>query len=402
MKRNISIIFISFFVTVLFAQSNDLNYFTEMYNNAHSVSNQLEILRQVQKENIPGSVDFFAKILKNINLNQISLRTNADRNAADEAVRLITSILREEGYRDAGADLWQAVKVFSNPLVKADALIALGKIGEASYVSDVAQLLQDINSIAPPDRETQIANERIAYGAILYLENFKDSAGYLPVFFASIGWYSARVRNQASISLAQIMDDPTDILIEVIRGERGVGSAINAVNVKHLALRTEERSGVSSESKSRVAAVALAEGWLYTTNDPQDRIELAAMRKLALNMLRRYGTTDLSVYPNINLSFTRSYDSDEKFGAVSTLAALGSDEAVDLLVSYLRELHTQRTRNNWTSADEQVIRSLISALGATRNRKAQPMLVEIANATLYTSAINNLAARALENVGGRR
>jgi HEAT repeat protein len=395
MKRTIIFIFISFFIIDLYAQSNALNYFTELYNNATSVSNQLEILRDVQKENIPGSVEFFVKVLRNINLNQSNLQTNTDRNATDETVRLIISILVEASYHDAGADIWQSAKLFSNPLVKADALIALGKIGAVNYANDVAQILKDINNIVPSDRETQIANERIAYGAILCLESFKDGAGYLPVFFASAGWYSTRVKNQASISLTRITDDPTEALIEVIR------DAGNAVNVKHVALRTEERSSVSGESKSRAAVAALSEGWLYTTSAPQDRIELAGMRKLALNMLRRYGTADASVYPNINLSFTRNYDIDEKLAAVNALAALKSEEAVSLLISYLKEIHTKRLRNNWSNTDEQTIRALISALGSTRNRKAQPVLVEIANTSVYTGAINNLAAAALKDVGGR-
>jgi hypothetical protein len=398
MKRNIFIsliIFISFFARALYAQSRDLNYFTELYNNAASVSKQLEILREVQKENIPGSVDFFAKVLKNINLNHPNLRTYADRNAADDAVRLIISILTEESYRDAGADIWQSVRLFSNPLVKADALIALGRLGLTDYAADVAQILKDINNTAPSDRETQVANERIAYGAILCLESFKDRAGYLPVFFASTGWYSARIKNQASISLTRMTDDPTEVLIEVIQDPS------NTVNIKHLALRAEERSTVSGESKSKVAVAALAEGWLYTTNIPQDRIELAGMRKLALNMLRRYGTDDASVYPNINLSFTRNYDIDEKLAAVNTLAALKSENAVGLLIGYLREVHTKRLRNNWNTTDEQIIRALIPALGATRNRKAQPLLVEIAHTSVYTTAINNLAAAALKDVGAR-
>jgi hypothetical protein len=393
MKRTIFIILLSFFTAALFAQTHDLEYFTLLYNSTETAGKKLDVLRQAQNENLSGIAAFYAQILKNINLSQPNFRTTADKTAADDSVILIAGVLGNEQYAASGPDLWMAVRVFSNPLVKADALIAMGKTGAAQFVPEVCQLLRDLNNVVPSDRQTQIDNERIAYGAILCLENYRNPAGYIPVFFASTGWYSARIRNQASISLSQIMSDPSEPLLSIIRDPG------NAYMVKHMALRTGERAGISDGSKAVLAAASLSEGWLHATNDPQENIELAGMRKLALNMIRRYGTDDVSVYPNINLSYTRNFDIDEKLGAVQTLSALGTDEAARLLIASLQDRHNKRLINNWTSLDEQMIRAIIPALGNTRKSAARPSLTRIVDSpTAYTNTLLNLAYRALNNL----
>jgi hypothetical protein len=257
----------------------------------------------------------------------------------------------------------------------------------------VVQLLTDLNTRPPQDRNIQIQNERIAYGAIISLENYQDPSGYLPVFFASTGWYNNRIKNQASISLPRIMTDPTEPLITIIEGP-GYG-----YDIKHLALRTEERSQAAEDSKAKAALAALTEGWKASTNDVHQRNELGMMRKLAISMIRRYGIEDPALYPQLDNSYKRAIDMQEKLDTVRTLGVLGTEDAARLLASYVSDLHQRRVSNSLTSSDEALIRELIPALGQTKQALGRPILQLVQNSSAWTGAIQRLARNALNEIG---
>jgi hypothetical protein len=394
MKSNtLSIIFVGLVAVYGFSQSEELALFANLYNNADTVASQLLILQEVRDASISGSGDFYAAALSRLLSEYPNVRAINERNAADESARLLVSALEAEGNAAVGGDLWRVVETFSNPLIKADALIALGRLGAAAYIPQVVQILSDLNSRPPADRATQIQNERIAYGAILSLENFRDPAGYLPVFLASAGWYSERVKNQASVSLSLIMEDPSEQLGFVIR------SSAYPYDVKYLALRTAERSGISNGSKSAIALAAYSEGWRGSTNDARLRTELATMRKLAVNMIRRYGAGDAAVYPLLDRSYKNGFDMQEKLDTVSALSALATEDAAKLLADYLLELHNKRQSNTLTADDERMVRAVIPALGATRQPSVgRPALSLIQQSPAWTNAVKNAAAEALRNI----
>jgi hypothetical protein len=394
MKSNIlSIILMGLIAAYSFSQSEQLALFTNLYNNADTIANQLLILQEVKDADISGRGDFYAAALGRLLSEYPSVRAINERNAADESARLLVNALETEGNAAIGGDLWKVVETFSNSLIKADALVALGRLGAAAYIPQVVQLLSDLNARPPADRDTQIQNERTAYGAILALENFKDPSGYLPVFLASAGWYSERVKNQASVSLSRILEDPSEQLSFVIR------SSAYPYDVKYLALRTAERSGISNESKSAIALAAYSEGWRGSTNDARLRTELATMRKLAISMIRRYGAADAAVYPLLDRSYKSGFDMQEKLDALSALSALASADAAKLLADYLLEIHNRRQSNTLTSEDERIVRALIPALGATRQPSiGRAALSLIQQSPAWTNAVRNIAAEALRNI----
>ncbi|MDR1898636.1 MAG: hypothetical protein LBQ55_01350, partial [Treponema sp.] len=225
MKRYILIGLISFAAMAVFADSEELQMYTDLYNGADTAAARLVILQQAAAAKLPDSAEFFAHALTRLNLDYPDLRTNSERDAADAAARLICPILGDAKHTAAGPDLWRLADSMvalppsqNSSLVRADAIAALGRVNATAYLPQVALLLQNLNSAPPADRNTQIQNERIAYGAIIALENYRDPSGYLPVFFASTGWYTNRIKSQASVSLPNIMDDPTEQLVTVIRG----------------------------------------------------------------------------------------------------------------------------------------------------------------------------------------
>jgi HEAT repeat protein len=392
MKRY-TVIFMVYFAAALFAQSDEMTMWNGLYDGADTVAGKLEILQQVAASKPSGSTELFARALDQLVKEYPDIRDKNELVAADQSAILLSQALGEAQYADAAPSLWFVVQSFQGtqdaPLAKSDALVALGKIKSERYLPQVAQLLRDLNARPPQDRNTQIQNERIAYGAIIALENYKDPAGYLAVFFASTGWYSERIKNQASVSLPLIIDDPTDPLNEVVT------SPGYSYEIKHLALRTEERSQAPDASKAKVALSALTEGWKASTSDVHLRNELSQMRKLSISMIRRYGIDDAAVYPQLDNSYKRGIDMQEKLDTVRALGALGTEDAARLLASYVSDLHQRRQANSFTRDDESLIREVIPALGQTKKSLGRPVLLLVQNSAAWTNAIKNLAAQAI-------
>jgi hypothetical protein len=386
-------IFVFFTTFTLFGQDAGLDTWTEIYNGESTISGQLLTLQMAAKQGEADSGPFFAAALSRLLRQYPALRRPNDLAAADECAMIIARELGAAKYTAAGPDIWRAVETFSNPLVKSELVIALGKAGATDYLSHVVQLLANLNAKIPSEREVQDRDSRVAYGAILSLENFGDISGYLPVFFAANGWYDSRIKTQAAASLPVIANDPTEPLLQVLR------SSGYPYSIKYLALQSEEASRAPDASKARVAALALAEGWRAATADVHQRNELAQMRKLSIDMLRRYGAgDDNSVYINLARCYREGIDTNEKLDAVRALSAIATNQAAFLLNSFILAIHQRRQSNALTREDDQLIRALITALGATRRIVGKTSLTLIQQSPAWTNAIRGLAGTALENL----
>jgi hypothetical protein len=393
MKSALCKVLVFFTAFALFGQAADLDTWTEIYNGESTISGQLLTLQMVARQGAPDSGPFFAGALSRLLHQYPTFRRASDLAAADECAMIIARELGTSKYAAAGPDLWKAVETFANPLVKSEAVIALGKAGAVDYLPHVVQLLTDLNTKIPSEREIQVRDSRVAYGAVVSLENFKDISGYLPVFFASNGWYDSRIKAQAVASLPVITDDPTDPLLQVVK------SPGYAYSIKYLALQSEEASQAPEASKARVAAAALAEGWKAATTDIHLRNELALIRKLSLDMIRRYGIgNDNTVYINLGRCYREGADINEKLDAVQALSAIATDQAAFLLNSFILAIHQRRQSNALTREDDQMIRALITALGATKRSAGKSSLTLVQQSPAWTNPIRNLAGTALENL----
>ncbi|MDR2500981.1 MAG: hypothetical protein LBD37_07885 [Treponema sp.] len=372
---------------LLFGASEELERYTAAYQNAATTTAKLAVVRQVADAGIAEAAGFYALALERLVADYPNIRTGQELEikAANTMARLLAEQLGNAQYRDAARNLWRAEQSFPDSLVKADMLIALGKAGAVEFLPQVVKVLQDLNLRPPQD---PLEGERVAYGAIIALENYKDASGYLPVFFASTGWYSDRIKNQAKASLPRILEDPTEPLSSVVK------SPGYPHGVKYLALQTQEESWVSNDKKAFIAAAALQEGWKASTSDVRQRGDLGGMRKLALDMLRRYGTAGQPVYPLMERSYQEGIDAQEKYAAVTALASLKTDEAVGLLNEFLLGLNGKLKNGVLKPADEQMVRTLIPALGATGNPKAAESLETIQNLD-WTHTVKMLAVDAL-------
>jgi len=387
MKRFFSFLLIGLSAFGAFA-SEAMDVYTFLYEQAASPQERLAVLKSLSDQNIDGAGQLYAQALTQLLQEFPSLKTTAERDAADQSARLLAQLLGNSKYTSAAGDLWRVVENFSNPLVKADALIAMGKLRNVDYAELIEKLLYDLNLKPATDPE---AGEKIAYGAILALEKYQQPSGYLPVFFAATGWYNKRIREQAERSLPYIMDNPEVPLTSLIR------SSAYTYDIKFLALQRMEASKAPADAIARVAVIALAEGWRASTMDVKQRVQLGNSRKLAIDMIRRYKTEDTTVLPLLERSYKEGIDTEEKLNAVAALSAIGTDDAARLLSNFLLALNAKRKANNITQEDEQLVRAVIPALGATGKSVARPALQAVEYQD-WTNYVKTLAQDALKQI----
>ena len=372
-----------------FAGTEEVDVYAYLYNASLTNSAQLDILQSMAEAKLTGAGEFYAKALRRLVSEYKNIRSVTEKNAADDQAMILSALLGAEKYTQAAPDLWLVVEAFSSPLVKAEALMALGKIRATTYLPQVIRVLNSTNAAPTADRLT---GERIAFGAIIALEKYQDSSGYLPVFFAANGWYSNRIKDQAKKSLPLIAQDPTPFMLDVVKG------AGYDYPTKYSALQTIEASGVDSQKKVSVAVAALSEGWRGSSNDVQLRTTLANMRKLSIDMINRYKTDDEAIYPLLERSYVQGFDTQEKLYAIAALASQGTDESARRLSKFLMDLNAKRQSGNIRQEDEQMVRAVIPALGQTK----RPLGKSALNAVIaldWTPAVKQLAENAIKQIG---
>jgi HEAT repeat protein len=369
--------------------AQDLDFYTQQFDSAVTIQDQFGIVRSVAEEG-SGADEFYAHALDRLlsEYPNISASAVSERRTADDMVKLLCQQLGEAEYTGAGPNLWRAVENFFDPLVKAEALRALGKVQAIDLLPQVVQLLTDINNAPSEDRLNQ---EQIAFGAVESLEAYKDSSGYLPVFFAATGWYSDRVKQRARQALPNIMDNPTDPLVSVIKS-----SSYNN-SIKYAALEVLEASDVTAQQKASGAVASLAEIWRASTNLVGQRSILTSNRKLALSMIRRYGTEDTNVYPFLERCYKEGTDEEEQIAALAALSALATDDSARRLSSFLADMNERLRRGTLTREDERMVRVIIPALGNTGRPLARVALRSVLNLD-WTGAVQRLAQDALKKI----
>jgi hypothetical protein len=383
----------------LFAQSTDelMNYYVD----AGSQVGKLAMLRQLLAGDTANLAEFYGRAFKTLLMDYPGIRGNQEVAAADSIGQLLAEQLGETQYAAAAPDLGRAVEAFTNPLVRGAALIALGKMHEATnnyYLAQTARILQDLDN-TPPTQDREGA-ERLAYRAIIALEQYGNIAGYLPVFFAAYSgsWYPELVRKQAGESLAKISDDPSEPLISVIQ------SSTYTVDIKYTALEVINTSSVPAGRKAEAAVAAYGEGWRIVSPEPRQRVRLANMRKLAQQIIAQIGTEDAKVLPLLERSYKEGLDTQERYAAVNTLSSLAArgnleEQTVGLLSSFLLDLNAKCSDESLTQADEAMVRVVIPALGNTRKQGAIRALNTVQGIP-WTNTVKRLARTALNTISG--
>jgi len=369
------------------AQDQDPDYNTRQFDDQVTLQGKFGMVRAATDDGT-ATTEFYAYALDSLLSLYPNVQGVTETRTADDMAQFLAAKLGEAGHTESGPNLWRVVDLFANPLVRAEALAALGKAQATDQLPQVVQLLTDIN--LEPGKDPMI-REQVAFGAIVSLEEYRDGTGYLPVFFVTTGWYTDRVKNRAREALPKILDNPTEPLLSVIKS-----SSYNYA-VKLTALQTLEAADVTTQQKSQGAVASLAEAWRTSTNEQTQRSILIRTRKLSLSMIRRYGTDDANVYPLLERCYKQGVDEEEQIAAIAALSALATDDSVRLLGGFLYDINTNLDRGTLKQEHERLIRVIIPALGNTGRPSARAPLRTILQKD-WTGAVQRLAQDALKKV----
>jgi len=367
---------------------------------------RLHVLQNVRDLDLTGIGEFYHGALKAL-INKIpDIKSKEDWDANEDAARIALQALTAEKYAPAAPEIWALVQYFdiaheeNDGLAMQDAILALGQTGDQDYVYHIVLVLDDCNTHQTPDFESRRRIQRAAAGCIISLEAMHAIDGYRPVFFAYIGWYDPSIRNMAHEALPKIVDDPSEAIIDIIRDN------INNSNVKLRAWQEMLRTNAPDSSKAKVAAVALEMGWKYPTSNTALQRDSKLMRLSAIDTIRILGVADDSVYADLDRSYNNNFatnnpDFDEIFRTVDALSAVKTDDAVGLLVKFLRDLNERRRSNIWSDKERRTMQYIIRALGTTGTQSPDAMFIlnTIQGSQVYTGAEQAWARDALRQLG---
>jgi hypothetical protein len=118
------------------------------------------------------------------------------------------------------------------------------------------------------------------------------------------------------------------------------------------------------------------------------------------------GVEDDSVYAHLEKTYRDGFntpypDFDEINLVVSTLSAIGTDKAEELLTDFLNELHIRRRSGPWGQRERYMMEAIIDAIANTgaQSQTAIQLLATIQNSSIYTYAEQNWARDALRTLG---
>jgi hypothetical protein len=354
-----------------FADSGELDIYTQIYNSSSTQQEKLAILQVIREENSSGAGEFYAKALNTLVQGYQNIRGSSETEAAHEQLKILAAQVGAEKQSGSAADLWRMVEQLPNQpalaLVKAEALMSLGRLQAKAYLPQMIRFLHSLNirSIYSSDN---LSRERAAYGAIIGLEKMSEPAAYLEVFAASKAGYSNRITGQADRSLPIVSSDPGPYLTSVIQ------SAGSSFEDKLIALQSIDASNLPNDQKAAAAVVALVQAWNYITSNVTSLSDLREIRKQCMDMVTKYGTQDPRVPPLLERSYSDQPDMNEKLSAIAALGKIGTDDSARFLNNLLAGLNTKQKDGSAKQDEDRLVRAVIPALGSSRKALARPEL----------------------------
>ena len=403
-KRKHIIVVILFLAGItVFAQSADMSlYIEDISRTDTTVFDILATVEDVRNQNLTGFGDFYNAALRILLYRLPNFTGPRERLAIHDAARIILRGLAAEKYTAAAANIWRVAQEFdvvheyNDGTLLSEALVTLGQIDAKYYVPHIILRLENFNADQTNDLQTRRKIQIAMKGAVEALETLKDPAAIKPIFYASIGWYDPDIRGFAAAALPKIMDDPATIITEIIQ------SPFNNADVKFTAWKEMLKTNAPNESKAKVAAATLETSYSYVSHRVDEQNVLRFMRISAIDAMRRMGAPDDSVYSYIARAYrdafnTPNVDTEVVNLVISTLSAIRTEKAVDLLTEFLSELNVKRRSGPWGNTERDIMQFILPAIANTGTQSRQTMLLlsSIQRSDAYTGAEQGWAGSAL-------
>ncbi|MCL2231347.1 MAG: hypothetical protein FWC01_09660 [Treponema sp.] len=408
MKRLIFILVI--FLIGMTAFGQDLSFFAQEYNRADATFAERHLVLETLRDagiTAPNLNAFYHSALRLLLSKSPDISSTGERAIAERSIVILAEALGAARFQEAAWDLWQAAELFdvfgnaTDGNAQQAALTALGQIGNKAVLPNLVLRLSEYNLQPVRNAEQRRRVNMAVIGFISALEAFKDISGFRPVFFASVGPYDQTIRNIAIAALPNIVDDPSEAMIPMIR-EPGTDPA-----TKLQIWRELNRTRMPDSSKAKVAAAALEVGWAIQTANRTHQTALRELRKGALEIIRQFGVSADSVYADLERSYVNNFensnpDYDEIMLALNALTAVNTEQSVRLLYNFLNGINGRRRVGPWGNKERRCFEWIVSCLGATRTQMGEVriLLLTISRNTIYTPQEREMAARALSAITG--
>ncbi len=361
---------------------------TRLYETAVNMKQKVAIMSNIIEQHDREMIPVLTKALSEEVLN---LQNIGDSTNRQETYTLIGIILDEVGSlkaKEAAADAFLVSEQVNDPFLRAKAIKTLGKITAIQYAEELSFLLRNINmGIVEFSAKEEV--ESIVSACIETLELLRQPVGFSPVFFTSIGRYSNPVVKRADRAMVNMVDDPTDLLVDILTYESDYA-------VKYHVLLVDDRSKAPEERKSELAKEALAQGLKFETADRRQQVFLSQMRTKAAQMLKQYAGADEDAFILLDEMVRKSFSMTETLTALEALGAAKSEVAARLLAAFLSELNGKRNEG-YTFSSENVVRATINALGSVGDPAGRAALIEVEFSD-WSGDTRRLAKAALEKI----
>jgi hypothetical protein len=386
MKRTAFVLILCMLTAVISADETSETY-VMIYKQALGISQKYSAILSIVGLKDKETAGALSSALQELLQEQETYSSRTDQELYGRSVRLLAQALGDYKYAPAAPFLWDVVMQVPYPLARAEALISLGKLRDLNYLERIALLLRDLNLAPTADRDE---GEKLAYGAILALERFKDVRGFAPVFFAAEGWYSQRVRQQAASSLATIASDPTDPILEIIAGE--------SPERKVRALKAESDSQAPGPRKVQAALAALAKGHSEAARNKAESLTLAELRKLALRMLVSQKAREDGAVSGCVASYEKGIDDEERLLALAALGTSGTDAAANALKDIILKLDAEQRSGVTSELRNKMAKAAIENAGLTKNKLLKNALTTVAANDAWSGAVILAAKEAIKAI----
>ncbi len=384
MKRIFAIAVLAFATAAAFADET-AEVYQMLYKQAEGLPQKYAAALSLVELGDKATAPILSQALQDLLLTQKSYSSPLDQDLYGRTVRILAQALGDYKYTDAAPFLWDAAQSVSDPLARAEAIMALGKMRALDYVERVALKLRDLNLQPTQDRD---AGEKLAYGCIVALDKFKDPRGFSPVFFATDAWYSQRVRQQAVKALPGIVDDPTDSIKAIIDSE--------PPERKLRALQAEAASKAADSRKIETAVMALDLGHQKEPRDKDEAKLVSDLRKLALRVLTMYKATGPDPVDGCDASYDKGFDDEERLLALSALGANNSDPAALVLRDIIIKLNDDQKAGISDDTRNRMAKAAIENCAIAKNKITRPALLAVTFNEKWSGGILLAAQTALK------
>jgi len=347
-----------------------------------SVEQKFAVATSIVSINDPAAASYFADALDWALSTRSAIRTMSERETYERFTRILLKSLGEWRYTNAADSVMRAVVDSPDALTKAEALIALGNMRAVEFAERISLMLRDLNMEPGANPE---ANEKVAYGCILSLERMRSPVGFAPLFFASEGWYSKRVRDQANRSLPLVLDDPSAAVSELIRLETPPRMI--------RALELELRSDAPAQSKITVSKLALAMGIKASPRNRTEQNQLSELRIKAMNALAASGAGDGSTASDIAEAY-KIATQDERLVALKALGADKSSATAAVLRDIIMGLNSDQLSGVVDENKNALMRSALQNAAISANKDLMPAIQIVLFNNGWSGSIISLATAA--------